>query len=95
MTRIAVLPFVNLGAAADAYFVAGMTDEITSRLAGLRQVAVPSSTTVSEYDRRGKSLPRIGADLRVDYIVEGGVRWARTGRCDPCAYHAEADSRRR
>lgn len=79
VTRIAVLPFVNLGSPADAYFVAGMTEEITSRLAGLRQVAVPSSTTVSEYDRRGKTLPRIGADLRVDYIVEGGVRWAHTG----------------
>ena len=79
LTRIAVLPFVNLGAATDAYFVAGMTEEITSRLAGLRGVAVPSSTTLSEYDRRGKSLSRIGADLRADYIVEGGVRWAQMG----------------
>lgn len=78
LTRIAVLPFVNLGSPADAYFVAGMTEEISSRLAGLRQVAVPSTTTVSGYDRRGKSLRRIGTDLRVDYIVEGGVRWAET-----------------
>ena len=70
---------MNLGAATDAYFVAGMTEEITSRLAGLRGVAVPSSTTLSEYDRRGKSLSRIGADLRADYIVEGGVRWAQMG----------------
>ena len=79
MTRIAVLPFVNLGPATDAYFVAGMTEEITSRLAGLRRVAVPSSITLSEYDRRGKSLSRIGADLGADYIVEGGVRWAQMG----------------
>jgi DNA-binding winged helix-turn-helix (wHTH) protein/TolB-like protein/Tfp pilus assembly protein PilF len=79
LTRIAVLPFVNLGAATDAYFVAGMTEEITSRLAGLRGVAVPSSTTLGEYDRRGKSLSSIGADLRADYIVEGGVRWAQMG----------------
>ena len=73
-----MLPFVNLGSAADAYFVAGMTEEITSRLAGLRQVSVPSNTTLNEYDRRGKSLRKIGADLRVDYLVEGGVRWAQT-----------------
>ena len=76
LTRIAVLPFVNLGSAADAYFVAGVTDEITSRLAALRHVSVPSNTTLSEYDRHGKSLQRIGADLRVDYLVEGGVHWA-------------------
>ena len=55
----------------------GVTEELTSRLAGLRHVAVSSSTTVAEYDRRGKSLPRIGADLGVDYIIEGSVRWAR------------------
>ena len=79
VTRIAVLPFVNLGAATEAYFVAGMTEEITSRLAGLRGVAVPSSTTLSEYDRGGKSLSRIGEELRADYIVEGGVRWAQMG----------------
>ena len=79
VTRIAVLPFVNLGSTTEAYFVAGMTEEITSRLAGLRQVAVPSSTTLAEYDRRGKSLTRIGTELRADYIVEGSVRWAQMG----------------
>lgn len=76
VTRIAVLPFINLGSAEDAYFVAGMTEEVTSRLAGLRTVAVPSSTTVNQYERRGKSLTQIGSDLNVDYIVEGAVRWA-------------------
>lgn len=78
VTRIAVLPFVNLGSPAESYFVAGMTEEISTRLAGLRRVAVPSGTTVNAYDRRGKSMPRVGADLRVDYIVEGTVRWAQT-----------------
>jgi DNA-binding winged helix-turn-helix (wHTH) protein/TolB-like protein len=76
--RIAVLPFVNLGPADDEYFVAGMTDEIASRLAGLSRLAVKSSTTVTQYDRRGKSVRRIGADLGVEYVVEGSVRWART-----------------
>jgi DNA-binding winged helix-turn-helix (wHTH) protein/TolB-like protein/Tfp pilus assembly protein PilF len=78
LTRIAVFPFVNLGSAADAYFVAGVTDEITSRLAGLRHVSVPSNTTLNEYDRHGKSLRTIGVDLGVDYLVEGGVRWAHS-----------------
>ena len=32
---LAVLPFKNLGAPADQYFADGLTEEITSRLAGL------------------------------------------------------------
>ena len=77
LTRIAVLPFQNLGSADDQYFAAGMTEEITSRLAGISRLGVPSSTTLNQYDRRGKSMRQMGADLGVDYLVEGGVRWAR------------------
>src|SRR5262245_61223698 len=76
LTRIAVLPFVNLGSRTDEYFAAGMTEEITSRLAGLDRVAVASSTTAAEYDRRGKGVRPIGGDLGVEYVVEGSVRWA-------------------
>jgi DNA-binding winged helix-turn-helix (wHTH) protein/TolB-like protein len=76
VTRIAVLPFVNLGSAEDEYFVAGMTEEITSRLSGVRRLAVPSSTTVRQYDRRGKGVREIGADLGVEYVLEGSVRSA-------------------
>jgi TolB-like protein/DNA-binding winged helix-turn-helix (wHTH) protein/cytochrome c-type biogenesis protein CcmH/NrfG len=74
--RMAVLPFVNLGASDDEYFAAGITEEIISRLATLRQLAVASSTTTTSYDRRGKTARQIGADLGVDYVVEGWVRWA-------------------
>ena len=74
--RMAVLPFVNLGSPDDEYFAAGITEEITSRLAALRQLAVASSTTATSYDRRGKTARQIGADLGVDYVVEGSVRWA-------------------
>jgi DNA-binding winged helix-turn-helix (wHTH) protein/TolB-like protein/Tfp pilus assembly protein PilF len=76
VTRLAVLPFVNLGSAEEEYFAAGMTEEITGRLAGLRRIAVASSTTATGYDRRGKTVPQIGSDLGVDYIVEGSVRWS-------------------
>ena len=77
LTRIAVLPFENHGSADDQYFAAGMTEEITSRLAGISRLGVPSSTTLNSYDRSGKSMRQMGADLGVDYLVEGGVRWAR------------------
>jgi DNA-binding winged helix-turn-helix (wHTH) protein/TolB-like protein/Flp pilus assembly protein TadD len=77
--RIAVLPFSNLGAASDDTFVAGLAEEIVSRLATLEQLAMLSSTTVAGYDRTGKPLRNIGADLGVQYVVEGSVRWLKTG----------------
>ena len=75
--RVAVLPFVNLGSPGDQAFVAGLTEEVASRLAGLRRLAVPSTTTVAGYDRRGKTLRQLGADLGVDFVIEGSVRWAQ------------------
>lgn len=74
LTRIAVLPFVNLGVDDDAYLAAGITEEITSRLASARRLGVVSSTSAREYDRRGKTLRQIAADLGVAYVVEGSVQ---------------------
>jgi TolB-like protein/Flp pilus assembly protein TadD len=74
-----VLPFENLGAPQDAYFAAGMTDEIMSRLANLQGLAVISRTTAIGYDRKGKTIPQIGADLGIDFVLEGTVRWDRSG----------------
>jgi serine/threonine-protein kinase len=76
--RIVVLPFENLGASEDEYFAAGMTEEITSRLAGVQALGVTSRTTAREYDRRGKTLRKVGADLGVDFVLEGTVRWDRS-----------------
>jgi eukaryotic-like serine/threonine-protein kinase len=76
-TRIVVLPFENLGAPQDAYFAAGMTEEIISRLANLHGLAVISRTTAIGYDRKGKTIPEIGADLGVDFVLEGTVRCER------------------
>jgi serine/threonine-protein kinase len=75
--KIIVLPFENLGATDDAYFAAGMTEEITSRLANVHGLGVISRTTAVEYDRKGKTVKQIGSDLGVDYVLEGSVRWER------------------
>lgn len=80
VTRIAVLPFSNLGSPGDEAFVAGLTEEVASRLASLQQLAVPSSTTIAGYDRAGKTVREVGTDLGVQYIVEGSVRWGDDGR---------------
>ncbi len=76
---IAVLPFENLGSPDDQYFADGMTDEITSRLAGINGLGVISRTSSMKYKTTDKSLKEIGAELGVEYILEGTVRWSKIG----------------
>ena len=73
-----VLPFENLGPADDAYFAAGVTEEITSRLSSVSGLGVISRTSAANYSQSGKTTKQIGADLGVDYILAGSVRWAKT-----------------
>jgi non-specific serine/threonine protein kinase len=73
-----VLPFENLGPAEDAYFAAGVTEEITSRLTTVSGLGVISRTSAENYNQSGKTMKQIGADLGVDYVLEGSVRWAKT-----------------
>ena len=73
--RIVVLPMENLGPAEHAYFAAGITDEITSRLASVSALQVISRTTALQYDRAEKTAQQVGADLGVDYLLDGTVRW--------------------
>jgi len=71
--KIVVLPFENLGSQEDAYFAAGMTEEITSRLANVQGLGVISRTSAVEYNHKGKTVKQIGSDLGVDYVLEGSV----------------------
>ena len=74
ITSIAVLPFDNLGRDPEQdYFVDGMTDAIITNLAQVRALRVISRTSVTQYERTDKLLPRIAEDLNVDAIVEGTV----------------------
>ena len=74
-TRIVVLPFKNLGLADDAYFAAGMTEEITSRLAGVPGLAVISATSAMRYADSNATVREIGGELQVSHVLEGTVRW--------------------
>ena len=76
---IAVLPFENLGATDDEFFAAGMTEEITSRLAGVNDLGVVSRSSANQYAKTDKSSRQIGAELGVAYLLTGSVRWARDG----------------
>jgi TolB-like protein len=75
--RIVVLPFESFGSPEDARFAEEVTEEITSRLANLARLAVISSTTATQYDRRGKTVAQIARDMGVSYVLEGSVRWDR------------------
>jgi len=74
---VVVFPFENLGSADDSYFADGMTDEIVSRLTSVEGIEVISRTTALQYDRTGKSLEQIAAELGVTFVLEGTIRWNR------------------
>jgi eukaryotic-like serine/threonine-protein kinase len=79
LKMIAVLPFENLGPAEDEYFADGLTDEITSRLSSINSLGVISRTSSMQYKKTSKSLPLVAKELGVDYILEGTIRWMKTG----------------
>ena len=75
--RIVVVPFENLGPPDDEYFAVGLSDEITTLLAGMTGVAVISRSSARQYAATRKTIREIAEELRVDYIVDGTVRWDR------------------
>jgi TolB-like protein/DNA-binding winged helix-turn-helix (wHTH) protein len=71
---VAVLPFKNLSDEPEQeYFVDGMTDELITDLAKIRELRVISHTSVMPYKGVAKSLGTIAGELNVDAIVEGTV----------------------
>jgi TolB-like protein/Flp pilus assembly protein TadD len=74
---VVVLPFKSLGPPADQYFADGLTEEITSRLAGVGGLRVISRTSAEQYRESAKPLREIGAELGATYVLEGSVRWER------------------
>jgi TolB-like protein len=79
VTRLAVLPFENLGDSADAYFAEGMTDEVRGKLSGLPKLQVTARQSTTEYRGSKKPLRQIGEELGVRYLLTATVRWEKTG----------------
>ena len=77
LKTIAVLPFDNLGASDDEYFSDGMTDEVRGKLANLPGLRVTARSSSSEYKKTTKRPREIGAELGVDYLLTGTVRWEK------------------
>ncbi|HUV29956.1 MAG TPA: protein kinase [Acidobacteriota bacterium] len=79
---LAVLPFENLGDPEDEYFADGITDEITSRLGMVHRLGVISRTSAMRYKNTDKTIPQIGAELGVEYVLEGTIFWDKSSDTD-------------
>ena len=79
---LAVLPFENLGNSQDEYFADGITEEITTSLARLSGLGVISRTSAMLYKDTDKNLRQIGKELKVDCVLEGTIRWDKSGEKD-------------
>ena len=74
VTSLAVLPLANLsGDAGQDYFADGMTDELTTRLSGIRALRVISRTSAMRYKGTSKTPSEIARELNVDGLVAGSV----------------------
>jgi eukaryotic-like serine/threonine-protein kinase len=74
MTRLAVLPFENMGRPEDAYVVDGITDEIREKLASVPGLQVIARASSNQYRGSGKSPQAIAGELGVGYLLTGTVR---------------------
>ena len=74
---VVVIPFDNLGAAEDAYFADGITEEIAGRLARVPGLSVIARASVLRFRGSNKTPQDIARELGADYALSGSIRWAR------------------
>jgi len=74
---IAILPLENLSPDPDnAYYAAGLHEEILNQLAKLRNLNVISRNSVLRYAENRPPIPEIARELGVAAVMEGSVRFA-------------------
>ncbi len=72
---IAVLPFKLLSDEPDKQYLAdGMMDAILLNLSKIKALRVMSRTSVEQYRETSKTIPAIGQELDVEYILEGSFQ---------------------
>ncbi len=72
--RLVVLPFENPGPVEAEWFADTMTDEITTRLVGIRSLAVIARQSAFAYKNKKIPARQIAKELSVDYVVTGTVQ---------------------
>jgi TolB-like protein len=82
---IAVLPFANLNNDPTMdYLSEGLAEDITTELSRFKAFTVIARNSSFHYRDLINDIPKIAAELRVDYILEGSVR------CDDDVFRATA-----
>src|SRR5881296_914610 len=76
-TRLAVLPFENLGRPEDDYFADGVSDAVRGKLTALPGLAVIARTSSMQYRKTVESPRDIAQELGVRYLLTGTERWAK------------------
>ena len=72
---IAVLPFENLSAdGTNAFFAAGIQDDVLTSLAQIHELKVISRTSVMAYQKGARNMREISRALGVENVLEGSVR---------------------
>ena len=76
-TGLAVLPFTNISSdPRDEYIADGLTEELITVLAHVRELRVIARTSVTPYKSTSKGVLQIGTELGVSSVLEGSVRKA-------------------
>jgi TolB-like protein len=73
---IAVLPFETIGPTNEAYFAAGVTEEVTLQLAKVSALRVISRSAVARFKGGAAELPAMARELRIAAVLTGSVRHA-------------------
>lgn len=73
--RVAVLPLANISPdPRDEYLADGLTEELIASLSRVKGLRVISRTSMAQYKGTTKTVGQIGAELKVDAVLEGSVR---------------------
>ncbi len=79
-TRLAVLPFENLGSRTNDYIADGITDAVRGKLIDLPGIQVIARSSSIPYRQTSKSPQQIGRELDAEYLLTGTVRWEERQR---------------
>jgi TolB-like protein/DNA-binding winged helix-turn-helix (wHTH) protein/Tfp pilus assembly protein PilF len=75
VTSLVVLPFVNMSSnPEDEYFSDGLTEEVITALAGIKELRVVARTSAFQFKGKAQDIRKIADLLHVGAVLEGSVR---------------------
>ncbi|MCA1610200.1 MAG: serine/threonine-protein kinase [Acidobacteria bacterium] len=79
VTRVAVLPFENMGSPDDDYFADGIADAVRGKLTSVPGIEVIARGSSIGYKKTAKTAKRIAEELDARYLLTATVRWQKGG----------------